>query len=182
MGVFVAYSTQTWVWTFPCVVLGASFLSIRLHSLAVERMLKIAHELPAVVELTALAMNAGSDLPGALRKIAVRTTGVIHDELEQVLLALDMGMTRRAALEALEERCPVPEVQDLVRTVVMAEQKGASVAKALMQQAQTSRQRRSVRAEEAAARAGVKMLFPLMLLMGSVILLLVGPLLCRGSF
>jgi tight adherence protein C len=96
-------------------------------------------------------------------------------------MALDLGMTRKSALLAFEERCPVDEVRDLVRAVIMAEQKGASVASALVQQARSSRQRRSVRAEEAAARAGVMLILPLMLLMGSILLILVGPLVCQGN-
>lgn len=175
VGLYVAQVTETTMWTFPCIVCGACLVHIRFRAIAAERLLQISHQFPAVIDLTALAMNAGSDMPSALTKIAGRQTGVVADELRQLLLALDMGMTRRSALLALEERCPVDEVRDLVRAVLMAELKGASVAEALSQQAQTSRQRRSVRAEEAAARAGVMILFPIMLLMASLLILLIAP-------
>jgi len=181
LGLYLSHTQQSWVWTFPCMVFFASLFPVRLKSLAAERLLVLSHQFPAVIELTALAMNAGSDLPSALTKIAARQTGAVADELRQLLLALEMGLTRRAALLALEERCPVDEVRDLVRAVLIAEKKGASVTAALMQQAQTSRQRRSVRAEESAARAGVLLMLPLMLLMGCVLILLVGPLVCRGQ-
>lgn len=174
-GLYAQRVSGSAMWILPCIGVGACLVQIRLRSVAAERLLQISHQFPAVIDLTALAMNAGSDLPSALTKIAGRQTGAVADELRQFLLALDLGMTRRSALLALEERCPVDEVRDLVRAILMAELKGASVAEALGQQAQTSRQRRSVRAEEAAARAGVMILFPMMLLMGSLLILLVAP-------
>jgi tight adherence protein C len=180
-GLFLSQASQSWTWLFPCAAVGGSLLQIRLRALATERLLQIKHQLPSVVDLVALAMQAGADLPSALTKIVERQMGVVGDELRQLLFALDMGLTRRAALMAFEERCPVDEVRDLVRTVVMAEQKGASVADALVQQATTSRQRRSVRAEESAAQAGVLLMLPIMLLMGCVLILLVGPLVCVSS-
>jgi tight adherence protein C len=65
--------------------------------------------------------------------------------------------------------------------VVQADQKGSPLAEVLASQAVTSRNRRSVATEEAAARAGVLMIVPLMLLMGCIVLLLVGPLIVTGA-
>jgi tight adherence protein C len=154
---------------------------LRLRALAEERWLTVSHEFPVVIDLTALAMNAGADLPSALAKVAQRKSGPAGDEIRQFLTALDMGVTRRSALLALEERCPINEVRDVVRAISMADQKGASVTEALVQQAQTSRLRRSVKAEESAARAGVLLMLPMMLLVACVVILLVGPLLCEAN-
>jgi len=181
VGFQVRQSSGTWIWSFPCLGLGALILPLRLRALAAERLLQLKHEFPAIIDLTALAMNAGSDLPAALAKIAARKTGVVADELNQFLSALDLGVTRQSALLALEMRCPVEEVRDVVRAILLAEQKGSSVADALVQQARTSRQRRSVKAEESAAKAGVLLMLPMMLLVGCVLILLVGPLLCEAQ-
>lgn len=153
---------------------------VRLRAIREHRLTEASHELPATVDLIALAMGAGADFPGAVRRVTDGQTGVIARELEQVLNALDLGMTRSAALRALEERLPVTEVRDLVRAVILAEKKGASVAEAMQQQAVSSRQRRSVRAEEAAARAGVMLMLPLVLLLGCIMILLLGPLATTG--
>lgn len=177
----VARSAQTWAWMFPVFGVAVALVPLRLRALASERLLELSHEFPVVIDLTALAMNAGADLPGALAKVAARKSGVVGDELRQLLMALDMGATRRAALLALEARCPVDEVRDVVRAILMADQKGASVADALVQQAQTSRQRRSVKAEESAARAGVLLILPMMLLVACVLILLLGPLLLESN-
>lgn len=175
------WSAGSWLWVLPSALLGLFAFNIRLSGIRQERFLCLSHELPSVIDLTALAMNAGADFPGALRKVVERQPGVAGDELRQLLFSLELGITREAALLALEERCPIPEVQDLVRAIIMADKKGASVAVALQQQARTSRERRSVRAEEAAARAGVLLIVPMMLLMGCVLILLVGPLFCQGT-
>lgn len=172
---------EGWTWSLVGAIGGGALVPIRLRSLASERVVVLSHEFPSVIDLTSLSMNAGSDLPAAIARIVEKKQGVVADELQQFLMALDMGMTRRAALLALESRCPVDEVRDLVRAIVMAEQKGTSVALALAQQARSSRERRSVRAEESAARAGVLMMLPMMLLMGCLVILLVGPLVCQSS-
>lgn len=180
-GYQVARSTGTWIWSFPCLGLGALILPLRLRALSAERLVQLKHEFPAIIDLTALAMNAGSDLPAALSKIAARKKGVVADELNQFLSALDLGVTRQSALLALESRCPVDEVRDVVRAILLAEQKGASIVDALAAQARTSRQRRSVKAEESAAKAGVLLMLPMMLLVGCVLILLVGPLICEAQ-
>lgn len=180
-GYYLGHASGTWVWSFPCLGLGALILPLRLRALTAERLLQLKHEFPAIIDLTALAMNAGSDLPAALAKIAARKVGVVADELNQFLNALDLGVTRQSALLALESRCPVAEVRDVVRAILLAEQKGSSVVDALTAQAQTSRQRRSVKAEESAAQAGVFLMLPMMLLVGCVLILLVGPLICEAQ-
>ena len=98
-----------------------------------------------------------------------------------MLRALEVGHTRKAALLGLAERLPVDPVRDLVRALVQAEESGTPLAEALQNQARTERTRRSVAAEEAAARAGVLMILPLMLLLGCVVLLLLGPFIVNGG-
>jgi len=180
-GSLLGHWLDAWLWFSPCLCLGALVLPLRLRALVAERLFQLKHEFPAVIDLTALAMNAGSDLPAALGKIAARKSGVVADELKQFLTALDLGITRQSALLALESRCPVDEVRDVVRAILLAEKKGSSVVEALVQQARTSRQRRSVRAEESAAKAGVLLILPMMLLVGCVLILLVGPLVCKAQ-
>lgn len=175
--VAAALSDGSLVWVFPAGVIAAALPSFRLQSMASERFVEAAHELPAVIDLMALAMSAGADLPGALRRVTEGKRGVVAEELGYLLHCLDLGITRSAALLALRDRLPVQEVRDFVRAIVMAEKKGTSIADALVQQARVGRQRRSVRAEESAARAGVLLLVPLMLLMACILIMMIGPLL-----
>jgi tight adherence protein C len=170
------YGEGSLVWVFPASVIASALPSFRLQSMASDRFVEAAHELPAAIDLMALAMSAGADLPGALRRVT-EGKGVVAEELGYLLHCLDLGITRSAALVALRDRLPVQEVRDFVRAILMAEKKGTSIADALVQQARAGRQRRSVRAEESAARAGVLLLLPLMLLMACVLIMMIGPLL-----
>jgi tight adherence protein C len=180
LGLELGSEENSLLWVLPLGLMGAALPHIRLQSLCAERFSEMTRELPAAIDLIALSMNAGSDFPGAIRRIIDGQQGVVAEELGYLLRSLDLGITRAAALLALRERVPVQEVRDLVRAIILAEKKGASVTDALVQQARSSRQRRSVRAEEAAARAGVLLLVPLMLLMACIMILLVGPLLISG--
>ena len=72
-------------------------------------------------------------------------------------------------------------MRDFVSAVCQSEIKGTPLVGALDAQARTLRQRRSVLAEEAAAKAGVKLMFPLMLLMLCILLIVIGPFLVRGG-
>lgn len=184
VGAFIGYQfgrdSSTLLWVVPGALFGAVLPHARLQSARNERFSEMGRELPSAIDLIALAMNAGCDFPGAIRRVIDGQEGVVAQELGEVLRSLELGITRGAALLALRERIPILEVRDLVRAVLLAERKGASVTEALQQQARASRQRRSVRAEEAAARAGVLMLLPLMLLMCCVLILLMGPLAVAG--
>lgn len=162
------------------LLLGVALPSVRFSSLRLDRLRQASREMPVAIELVALAMGAGLDFPGAVRRVVQGQTGVVAEELGHLLIMLDLGIGRAAALATLAERLPVTEVRDLVRVVTLADKKGASISDALAQLAATSRLQRSVRAEEAAARAGVLLLGPLMLLLVCVLILLLAPLLVGG--
>lgn len=161
-------------------LLGLALPLVRCSSLRLDRFKQASRELPVTIELVALGMGAGLDFPGAVRRVTSGQTGVVAEELGHLLLTLDLGIGRAAALATLEERLPVSEVRDLVRVVTLADKKGASVSDALTQLAEASRAQRSIRAEEAAARAGVLLLGPLMLLLLCILILLLAPLLVGG--
>lgn len=139
--------------------------------------------LPAVIDLAALCMGAGLDFSGSIRLVIEEvgaTAGTLRDELRMVLRAVEVGATRSQALRDFAERVPTRSVQDFVSAVVQAEQKGTPLASVLRIQATTLRSRRSVLAEEAAARAGVLMMLPLMLLLACVMLIAMGGMVIRG--
>lgn len=146
-----------------------------------ERLLRVTRSLPYAVDVLSLCMGAGLDFPGAVRQYAAKAMpgDPLADEMEYVLQMLQLGHTRRVALLDFAERVPTTAVHEFVHTVIHAEEKGHPLADALVIQAQVSRMRRSVRAEEQAAKAGVKLIAPLALIFGSIILLLLGPMLIR---
>src|SRR5205085_1287261 len=105
----------------------------------------------------------------------------IVEEFTLILQTLNLGRTRKDALEEFAKRCPVDAVTEFVNSLVQAEERGNPVAEVLSIQATVSRTRRSVRAEEMAAKAGVKLVGPLMLVFFCVMGLLLGPALMKIS-
>ena len=126
----------------------------------------------------ALAMSAGLDFPGAVRQVVEKASSPddpLVVEFTRILRELSIGRTRKQALADFCARSPTVPVTEFVGALIQAEERGNPVADVLLIQAGVARMRRSVRAEEAAARAAVKMLGPLFLLFASIMLLVMGP-------
>lgn len=96
-----------------------------------------------------------------------------------VLQELSLGRTRKQALTDFGKRTPSAAVTEFVAALVQAEDRGNPVAEVLQIQAGVSRMRRTVNAEEAAAKAGVKMVGPLFLLFACIMLLVMGPMVLK---
>jgi len=87
-----------------------------------------------------------------------------------------MGKPRREALRGLAERTGVLDVQTFTSAIIQADQLGIGLVKVLRIQAEQMRQRRRLRAEEAAQKAPVKMLFPLVfLIFPALYIVILGP-------
>ncbi|MFW5858359.1 MAG: type II secretion system F family protein, partial [Planctomycetota bacterium] len=92
-----------------------------------------------------------------------------------MLREIRLGKTRSDAMRDLGRRVDVPEVLSVTTALVQAEEMGANISPILRIQAEQQRERRSQRAEEAAGKAPVKMLFPLVLIMLVTFLFIFGP-------
>ncbi|HMI83535.1 MAG TPA: type II secretion system F family protein [Polyangiaceae bacterium] len=164
--------------------LGAGCVYLTISSEAESRLKRINRGLPHAIDLMALGMSAGLDFHGAVRQL-VEKSGDANDplveELSFMLQKMSLGNTRRQVLTEFAERAPVEVVREFVGAVVQAEERGHPVSRVLQIQATTSRERRSTVAEEKAARAGVALMIPLVLLFGSIMLLLLAPTVIRLS-
>lgn len=165
-----------------CGPLGAALPWIAMSDAASTRIRQINRGLPYAVDLMALAMSAGQDFPGAVRQVVSKSSDpedALVEELGTVLQELSLGTTRKRALQGLQERAPTDAVAEFVGAVVQAEDRGNPVAAVLQVQATVSRVRRTVRAEESAAKAGVAMVGPLLLVFLCIMLLVMAPMLMR---
>jgi tight adherence protein C len=167
-------------------ILGAAFGSLvpylQVSGEAQRRIKEVGRGLPYVIDLMALAMSAGLDFPGAVRQVVEKSSNPddpLTEELGRLLNELSLGRTRKQALLDLMARAPAPAVTEFVTALVQAEERGNPVSEVLQIQAGVSRMRRTVAAEESAAKAGVKMVLPLFLLFGSIMLLVMGPMLLK---
>ena len=160
------------------VMLGAAIPYMQISGIAQERLKNIGRGLPYVIDLMALSMGAGLDFPGAVRQVVEKSSNPddpLVEEFTLILQTMNLGRTRREALQEFARRAPVETVTEFVNSLVQAEERGNPVAEVLTIQATVSRTRRSVRAEEMAAKAGVQMVGPLMLVFFCIMGLLMGP-------
>jgi len=164
--------------------LAAALPYLQVSNAGAMRMKMINRGLPYAVDLLALAMSAGKDFPGAVRQVVEKSSDpddALVEEFSRMLQELGVGRTRRQALIAFAARAPIETVQEFVNSVVQAEEKGNPLADVLQIQAGMSRMRRSVRAEQQAAKAGVQMIGPLALLLLCIIALILGPMFLKLS-
>ena len=164
------------------VGLGAGWPWLRVVSAARSRAVRVNRRLPAAVELAAMCMSAGLDFPGSLRRIvdcAVNPSEPIIEEFRRILQELDLGHTRKSAMQSFARRVPTDQVRELVNSVAQAEEKGSPLSSVLSIQAQTQRLRRSIEAEETASDAALMLLGPMTLIFLCVIALLLGPVVVR---
>ena len=117
-------------------------------------------ELPDVLDLLCVCVEAGLGFDQALVKLNERMEGPLVDEFSLVLHEMRIGQSRSAALKNLAERVDSPEVSQFSRAIVQADQLGISLSRILRVQSQDMRLRRQLSAEEKAMKAPVKMLFP----------------------
>jgi tight adherence protein C len=164
--------------TIGGLALGASMPFLRISSAGADRVRSVGKRLPYAIDLLALAMGAGMDFPGAVRQVVEKSSNAqdpVVEEFTLLLQALQLGRTRRQALEDLAARVPATSVIEFVGSVVQAELRGNPIVDTLKIQAEVSRRRRSVAAEEAASKAGVKMVVPLVLVFAAILILIVAP-------
>jgi tight adherence protein C len=164
--------------------LGAAVPYLQISGEGQRRIKEINRGLPYMIDLMALGMSAGLDFPGAVRQVVEKSSNPedpLIEEMTRVLQELSLGRTRKQTLTDFAKRCPTTSVNEFVSALVQAEDRGNPVAEVLQIQAGVSRMRRTVNAEEAAAKAGVKMVGPLFLLFACIMLLVMGPMILKLS-
>jgi len=117
-------------------------------------------ELPNILDLLCVSVEAGLGFDAAVAKLSERMTGPLVDEFGLVLHEMRIGESRSEALKNLSERVEAPEVAQFARAIIQADQLGISLSRILRVQSQDMRLRRQLAAEEKAMKAPVKMLFP----------------------
>lgn len=151
------------------LALGAAGLGYVIPGFALARVAKarqhrIRLSLPDALDLLVVSVEAGLGLDQALQRVADELAlphPELAGELRLINLELRAGKARSEALHNLAERTGVDDVASLVAMLVQTDRFGTSVAQSLRVHSDTLRTKRRQRAEEAAAKTGVKMVFPL---------------------
>lgn len=143
---------------------------------AKKRRRSMERDLPDVLDLLTVSVEAGLGFDGALHKLSEKMKGALVEEFARLLNEVRVGVPRRNALMALAKRCNVPDVGVLVTSLVQADQMGVSIGNVLRVQSAAMREKRKQRAQEAAMKAPVKMLLPLILfIFPTIFVVLLGP-------
>jgi tight adherence protein C len=153
--------------------------SMVLGRIAKKRQHRIRLGLPDALDLMVVSVEAGLGLDQAIQRVADEMAFAhpdLADELRLINLELRAGKARAEALHNLGVRTGVDDVESLVAMLVQTDKFGTSVAQSLRVHSDTLRTKRRQRAEEAAAKTGVKMVFPLVFcIFPSVWVVTIGP-------
>lgn len=150
--------------SIACVIaLAGSLLPLLwLRERGLRRRQRILRELPLLLDMTTLCVEAGQNLQGALHHTAsLCAPGILRDELNYCLSEIRTGRPRIEALRAMAVRTGTAEVSLWVAAIAQAESMGMSLGPLLRSQSDQRRQERFHRAEKLALEAPVKMLLPL---------------------
>jgi tight adherence protein C len=151
------------------MALGALGLGYILPGMVLARMAKrrahrIRLSLADMLDLLVVSVEAGLGLDAALQRVGQELAFAypeLADELRLINLELRAGKPRSEALRNLADRTGVDDLSSLVTMLIQTDKFGTSVAQSLRVYSETLRTKRRQRAEEAAAKTGVKMVFPL---------------------
>ncbi len=125
---------------------------------------QIEYELPDLIDLLVVSIEAGLSFPGAMRLAAERIRGPLGQELRLTLQEQNMGLTNEDALRNLYTRAETPGISIFTRSIIQGLALGVSMAQIMRNIAEEMRKRRKAAAEEKAQKAPIKMLFPLVFL------------------
>jgi tight adherence protein C len=140
------------------------------------RAMQMTLQLPDALDLLTISVEAGLGFDAALAKVVEKMDGPLIVEFRQALAEVRMGRTRREALRDVATRADSQPVTNFIGAIVQAEQLGVPIAKVLQIQSQQLRVERRQRAEEAAAKAPVKMLFPMVgCIFPTIFIVILGP-------
>jgi len=169
LGLFTLFSSSVVTRPNITLALAATFMGYLLPGMVLARLAKrrahrIRLSLADALDLLVVSVEAGLGLDQALSRVGSELAFAypdLSDELRLVNLELRAGKARAEALRNLADRTGVDDLNSLVTMLIQTDKFGTSVAQSLRVYSETLRTKRRQRAEEAAAKTGVKMVFPL---------------------
>jgi tight adherence protein C len=141
-----------------------------------KRQKAIIMMIPDALDLLTISVRAGLGFDAALGKVVEKLKGPLSDEFRRALAEVRVGKARRDALRDIVPRTEVGPLTNFIGAIIQAEQLGVSISKVLQVQSEQLRIERRQRAEEMAAKAPIKMLFPLVgCIFPSLFIVILGP-------
>jgi tight adherence protein C len=132
-----------------------------LEQLIGQRRRQIQRSLAEATDLLTLVVESGMSLDEGLLSITERFHNALGDEIGKVLREIRLGRPRMSALEHMADSAGVPDLHHLVESIVQSDQMGVPIARLLRVQATEMRRRQRQGAQERAAQASSRMVFPM---------------------
>jgi tight adherence protein C len=129
-----------------------------------QRRKEILRSMPDAIDLLTISVESGLGFDPAIKRVAEKWDNALTREFARMLSEIQIGKSRRDALREMADRVNVDDLRVFVSSVVQADQLGVAISQVMRIQSEAMRLRRRQRAEEAAHKAPIKMLFPMVFL------------------
>ncbi len=137
---------------------------------------EITLALPDAIDLLTISVESGLGFDPALMRVAEKWDNALTQEFGRLLSEMRIGKSKRQGLREMADRCGVDDLRVFVSSVVQADQLGVAISQVLRIQSEAMRLKRKQRAEEAAHKAPIKMLFPMIfLIFPAIYVVILGP-------
>ncbi|GAC1327443.1 MAG: type II secretion system F family protein [Candidatus Dormibacteria bacterium] len=157
-------------------LVGYMFPELWLRQEVGKRQKEIRLALPNALDLLTISVEAGLGFDAALVRVTEKYKNALAEEFTQVLNEVRLGRPRLEALDDMGRRVGVEELHSFIQALIQSEQLGVGIAKVLRIQSEEMRRKRRQRAEEQAAQASLKMLFPMLIfIFPTIFIVLMGP-------
>ena len=134
------------------------------------------NSLPDAIDLLTISVEAGLGFDAAVARVAKNTTGPLAQEFARLLQEMQLGIGRAEAMRAMGERTSLADLKSFCLAMVQADSLGIPIARVLRIQSHEMRTKRRQRAEEAAQKVPVKILFPVIFfILPTIFIVVIGP-------
>jgi tight adherence protein C len=178
-------ANHLFIWILFAFIIGFFFPRYVLHRMIRSRQQRVRWGLADALDLMVISVEAGLGLNAAMMKVSSELKQVhpdISEEFELANLEIRVGRERDEALRNLADRTGVDDLRSLVAMLIQTDKFGTSIARAIRVFSDSLRTKRRQRAEQAAQKAAVKLLFPLAcFLFPTLFIAILGPALIQLS-
>jgi tight adherence protein C len=133
-----------------------------LRSRLKKRRTEIQIDLPDVIDVLVVCVEAGLTFEAAVEKVVEKYDHALAEEFGRVLQEVRLGRPRLEALNDMGQRTGVEELNNFVQAIIQSEQLGSGISRILRLQSDEMRLKRLFTAQERGARASLKMLIPML--------------------